>query len=136
MNRIWWNPKWKIPINSLEFRSVEVPSYSVHTVVGWIFKNFEFLIFKPKLYFWRKITKMITRVNSWISNNSPSMILKICNENRNYWYGHFSKSRNNHIQGELEKIREFILIIFMIFNKMTFSKIQLKFFQMPFKNFG
>ena len=32
MNRIWWNFKWKISINSLEFRSVEVPSYSVHTV--------------------------------------------------------------------------------------------------------
>ena len=32
MNRIWWNAKWKIPINSLEFRSVEIPSYSVHTV--------------------------------------------------------------------------------------------------------
>ena len=28
----WWNDKWKIPINSLEFRSVEIPSYSVHTV--------------------------------------------------------------------------------------------------------
>ena len=34
MNRIWWNLKWKIPINSFEFRLVEVPSYSVHTVVG------------------------------------------------------------------------------------------------------
>ena len=32
MNRIWWNTKWKIPLNSLEFRSVEIPSYSVHTV--------------------------------------------------------------------------------------------------------
>ena len=28
MTGIWWNLKWKIPTNSLEFRSVEVSSYS------------------------------------------------------------------------------------------------------------
>ena len=38
MNRIWWNAKWKIPINSLEFRSVDVPSYSVHTVYPGYFE--------------------------------------------------------------------------------------------------
>ena len=36
MNRIWWNAKWTIPINSLEYRSVDVPSYSVHTVEDFI----------------------------------------------------------------------------------------------------
>ena len=33
------NP-WKIPINSLEFRSVKIPSYSVHTVKAQLWKHF------------------------------------------------------------------------------------------------
>ena len=51
MNRIWWNPKWKISINSLEFRSVEVPSYSVLTVAS--LDKLHFLLTDHDEFFWQ-----------------------------------------------------------------------------------
>ena len=69
MNRIWWNLKWKIPINSLEFRSVEVPSYSVHTVIRT----------SPAREFTRLCGTMI-QSNNWPFNiNHKNFISRITN---------------------------------------------------------
>ena len=65
--------------------------------VGWIPRNFKTFMFKPKLLFWGKITKMITWVNSWIFTNSPYL-----------WFSKFSRIFCRNRNGNFRKIAKII----------------------------
>ena len=78
--------------------------------IGWIPRNFEIFTFKPKLSFWGKISKVITRMNFRIFTNSPFIY-------DNWFFNEkvivvLTNFPEIHIWGNFVKIRSFIFVIF------------------------
>ena len=93
--------------------------FRIHIV--WIYRviprYLKIFGFKPISSFLRENTKIIIRVNSQIFTNLPYIwFLKFRTKIAFTWMTVFRKNRENHIQGEFVKIREFTQIINFAFS--------------------
>ena len=70
--------------------------------VGWSPRNFKIFFFKP-CHFWRKITKMITRLNSRIFTNAPYIWFPLFSWKWPFGNGFFREKFKNSYIGRIRK---------------------------------
>ena len=79
-------------IKPTERQTLGVVQNTNQVQLGSIPRNFKNFIFKAKLSFWGKITKMLTRMNFQIFTNSPYIwFLQIFHINSHHRNGYFQK---------------------------------------------